>query len=173
MKNRYTGLLLILLVSLFLLAGCDEATPETFVSLNATIQAQQLEIRQLKTQLAEKPTALTLTAAPTMTTTITLTPTEVVYFTPEITLADNTRLRLGPGTNYPILTTLISGTVIRIMERNEEGTWFKAQVVLSGATAWISSEVFEVTFNPDQIKIAENIPTPSAPTQSITRTPTP
>ncbi|NJK81492.1 MAG: SH3 domain-containing protein [Chloroflexaceae bacterium] len=134
----YTGWL----VLLFVLSGCDyiasalPPTPSPFPTL------------------ARLPSVTPVTPSPTWTPAPTRTSTPVVTPTPLLligTVAVGANVRSGPGTEFPIVTSLVSGTTVTLEARIDAG-WYRI-VTPEGVEAWMSEQVLDVP--PD---IVEQIP---------------
>lgn len=99
--------------------------------------------------------------------------------TPIVQMRTDLTVRLGPGTNYPVVETLPNGITLDIIGRSEDGRWY--QVLLpDGSDGWVSSSRSFVSLagNVDDIVVVEapsNTPTntPSnTPTSTPSNTPT-
>jgi serine/threonine-protein kinase len=140
-------------------------------------------------------------SSPTATSTMTATPTDTPTTTPSNTptsTATNTAtpptpivqvrtdltVRLGPGTNYPVVANLPTGITLDIIGVSQDGRWY--QVLLpDGSDGWVSSSRSFVNLagNVNDIAVVDaptntpsftptNTPTPT-PTDTPTFTPSP
>jgi uncharacterized protein YraI len=72
-------------------------------------------------------------------------------------------VRQGPGTNFPIMTTLNRGDVLQLAGyRNAAATWIKV-ILPNGTQGWLSA-VYVITSVPIVNLAVENNPTPVTPT---------
>ena len=83
------------------------------------------------TPLATETSSPTIAAAPTATTPITSTLQSVAQVIPSV----NAYCRQGPGSDYNIVTYLISGTAYNVVGRNSLNTWWLVQVP-GNLTCW-------------------------------------
>lgn len=60
------------------------------------------------------------------------------------TVTSNVNVRSGPGTNYPVVSTVRSGTQVDVQQC--QGSW--CYVVRSGLTGWVSSAYLAASGNP-------------------------
>ena len=98
---------------------------------------------------------------PTPTDIPTATPTPIV---PQVVSSITVNVRAGPGTNYPVISSMAPDEPLVVIGRNEARSWW--QVLLPGGTAgWVADSVVEATAT-GAIAIAEAPPPP-------TPTPTP
>ena len=74
----------------------------------------------------------------------------------------NANLRAGPGTNYPRIGSVKAGDNLKIVGKNQDGSWYK----LSNG-AWIAA--FLVASAASNIPVVKIIPTPPPPPPSNTR----
>ncbi len=68
-----------------------------------------------------------------------LTPTATIStsgFVESSIAASSANLRMGPGTNYPVLTTLSRGSKVRVLRRGEDG-WLKLKSLDDGRIGWM------------------------------------
>lgn len=121
----------------------------------------------------------TLTPSPTLTLTPTLGPT----FTPTVatcdltfTLNKNAHCRKGPGTVYDIMTSFVSGTVLKVLGRSAGelnlDTWFYVEEPTSGGSCWVSTTVGALSGDGACLAIIAAPPTPTPePTATFTKVP--
>jgi len=99
------------------------------------------------------------TATPTLTATASPTPTQVVA-------ATAVNIRLGPGTNYPVIGVLQPGDPQQIVGQNSEESWWQIRQT-DGTTGWVAGAVVEASH-------AGAIPVvPALPPPQPTATPVP
>jgi uncharacterized repeat protein (TIGR01451 family) len=78
-------------------------------------------------------------------------------------------VRQGPGTNHPVIGTVLQGETVTILSRNEFGDWWRA-CCISGTTqdGWMAAQFITPNFDLGQanvlIAIDGAIPTPPPPT---------
>ncbi|MCX6072273.1 MAG: hypothetical protein NTU91_15700 [Chloroflexi bacterium] len=88
--------------------------------------------------------------------------------TPFARVLTDARCRLGPGTNYPILTYLSQGQSFPITGRFERGGWWQLRAADIQLPCWIAEDVVEPTGDLENVPFA--IP-PAAPTVMPTEEP--
>jgi formylglycine-generating enzyme required for sulfatase activity len=93
---------------------------------------------------------LTITVAPSMT------PTSAV---PQIRTTSNMNVRAGPGTNYPVISSLPVGSTANITGRNQAGDWWQVAVG-NDVLGWIYALFVETSGPVEAVAIAQQIPTP-------------
>ena len=54
--------------------------------------------------------------------------------------ASRANLRMGPGTNFPVLSAMTSGTEVRILRSGQDG-WVKLKSVESGRIGWMAGHL--------------------------------
>ncbi|MBI5960740.1 MAG: protein kinase [Chloroflexi bacterium] len=117
----------------------------------------------------------------------TVTPTETLIppptdtpapVTPAVEVRRSIPARSGPGTQYPVVTTLDAGQMLDIVGMSDDGAWY--QVMLPGGTfGWVtvSTTMVNTSGNLDSVPvvvIATDTPVPTATaTATATDTPTP
>jgi uncharacterized repeat protein (TIGR01451 family) len=93
-----------------------------------------------------------------------------------VTAANRLNVREGPGTDFAPVGTVARDETVRILERNEAGTWWRICCV-SGTTTegWVSAQYIRPNFDAAQantlIPVADAAPA-SAPTEAPTLAPT-
>lgn len=76
-------------------------------------------------------------------------------------LTDACNIRTGPSSNvYYIMFTYQKGEEITLFGSNEQRTWF-AFLVPDGRQGWITKECLEYQFDPAQLTVLEDPPTPT------------
>jgi PKD repeat protein len=102
--------------------------------------------------------------APASVPTPTPTPTEIPTPTPgPPTATANTavNVRLGPGTNYPVMGTLLAGQSAGITGVSPDGAWW--QIGFAGGTGWVSSFYVRAQ-NTQNVPVVTPPPLPPTPT---------
>jgi uncharacterized protein YraI len=118
---------------------------------------------------------------------LTPTATQTRLFTPSPTLGspviiepqlrvtlNSANVRSGPGTNYPVIGILREGSVVRVLARNSDSSWYNVELE-EGQTAWLAAAT-AVGVNPsalESVPVAATIPVPPTATPSPTFTPSP
>ena len=69
----------------------------------------------------------------------TITPTPVL---PQVESSVTVNVRAGPGTNYPVVSTMPPGVAVEVGGKNESSTWWQVQGY-DGSTGWVSDSVVE------------------------------
>lgn len=114
---------------------------------------------QASTSTPAAPAAPTRTAPPpTETATVTATATPVV---PAIIVGQTSNLRVGPGTNYRVVSALHAGEVLRILARDPGGSWWQVP------GGWIFAALGTASEAADQAPVAGNIPPAPSPTRTL------
>jgi hypothetical protein len=112
-------------------------------------------------QPAPSATFTPIGAAPQPTATFTLTPTPC---SPTAIANTNANVRSGPGTVYPSVDAITSGTSVSIAGKNDEGTWwYIAYPSASGGHAWIAMSVVTASCVPASVAVIVAPPTPLPP----------
>ncbi len=110
-------------------------------------------------------TVAVATFTPTPTPTPEATPTPAASPTPTpmpyaVAIANgDTNLRQGPGTNYPRVGMLKQGESLKIIGKNQQGTWWQLEGK-DGKPVWIIANRVTVQGPADSIPVAKNIPKP-------------
>ena len=117
------------------------------------------------------PATLTETATPTLTDTPTdIPPTATATETPPIAnLFGYTVCRFGPGTIFPIHTSIREDRTALVRGQLEDGRWYLIEFPESGETCWIFHEIIALEKTTALIPVLTSPPTPTpapAPTQS-------
>lgn len=95
-------------------------------------------------------------------------PTATIPATPALESIRNLTARVGPGSQYPSVTTLPAGERVDIVGISEDGAWF--QVILpDGSLGWVSASPALVDVSSVDLR---NVPLAAAPTNTPTDTPT-
>jgi hypothetical protein len=124
-------------------------------------------------------TVPTDTPAPTDTPVPTDTPTPLPTDTPtpatpkaKIGGDGQVNVRSGPGTAYPEIGQVPTGSELEISGQNAAGDWYQVCCV-NGEPVWVVARLVEVTGDPALIQVADTIPAPPTPTRAPTRPPAP
>jgi hypothetical protein len=113
-----------------------------------------------RTPTPEPTDTTTPTKMPTKTATPTKTPTPTETPTPEVVVKlTSVNVRSGPGTSYPIIGVARQGESLIVLGRNHDGSWFKVELA-DGSEGWIAASVVDFDFDPEDIPVEQNIPTP-------------
>jgi len=84
----------------------------------------------------------------------------------------NVNVRGGPGTNYPIIGSLLTGGALNVVGRNNVSSWFV--VDYNGRQGWVASSVVLLGGPCGSLAFVADPPTPVVPpTEPPTPTPTP
>ncbi len=75
------------------------------------------------------------------------------------TAPPNMNIRRGPGTNYPVATSVPAGTALTILARNPAGDWYQIQLVGQADPVWVYAPLTTAagpvatlpTLSPDQL----------------------
>jgi hypothetical protein len=119
-----------------------------------------------------------LTPTPTQTRLLmpspTLNPTGTAEPQLRITL-NSANVRSGPGTNYPMISVLRANAIVRVLGRNNDGSWYNIELE-EGQTGWLAAST-SIGVNPaalEAVPVAATIPVPqtAAPSPTSTLTPT-
>lgn len=76
---------------------------------------------------------------------------------PSVSASQVLNLRGGPGTNFPVVGQLSSGTNYRILGKNEVGDWWQIETG-NGASAWVIGELVNAAGDTQSIAVAADIP---------------
>ena len=124
-------------------------------------------------------TVPTDTPVPTNTPVPTDTPTPIPTDTPtpaapkaKIGGEGQVNVRSGPGTTYPEIGQVATGSELELIAKNAAGDWYQICCV-DGEPAWVVARLVEVTGDANLVQVAANIPAPPAPTAVPTRPPAP
>ncbi|MEZ4870303.1 MAG: SH3 domain-containing protein [Caldilineaceae bacterium] len=107
----------------------------------------------------------------------TATPTPASTPTPEpLTAVVNVarlNVRQGPGTEFTVIGTVVSGEILRVISRNPNGDWWYICCVSnSTAQGWVSAQFVTANFDLGQantlIPVADTLPEPPPPTATPT-----
>jgi hypothetical protein len=173
-----------LLWAIFLASGCKTTSPSTQVTQNENHQNTSNATSATSLPLSPStitptntatmiPATLTFTAVPSLTNTSTdlpPTPTATATETPPLAnLFGYTVCRFGPGTIFPVHTSIGEDGTAFVRGRLEDDQWYLIEFPESGETCWIFHEIIEIGKTAAQIPILTPppLPTPApVPTQS-------
>lgn len=144
-KLKSIGVILI-----FVMLGCNmlggAPEPSDSVIQTAAAQTLQLILTPSITGTAEQlqsPTANTPAATATQTETVTRTPT---YSVPMLTVREQTNCRTGPGQDYEVIFTYLSGKKLEIVGRYDpDNYWLVKSAESPTGSCWLWGEYVEVT----------------------------
>ncbi len=130
--NKRTFLLSAALIAVWMLGACAPAVPTADPAMQSTISALNAQLTQSAAELDALVAALSATPEATNTPAVTNTPrptqTPQATNTPLngllLTFDATTNCRIGPGTNYPIETSVEAGTQLQALGRSEDGEFF-------------------------------------------------
>jgi hypothetical protein len=123
--------------------------------------------------LSGEPTEALLVPSPTFTPTVTPTITPSPSPTPEltatptvdgavITLTQNANCRIGPSTQFKVVTSVLSGDTLPIIGTNQDKTWVYVKLPIN-AFCWISTVSGTLSGSPEQLPVLAE-PTQGLPT---------
>lgn len=81
--------------------------------------------------------------------------------------SDTLNVRLGPGTDYPIVGQLLVGNQVAVLGRNEAGDWLVVCCVADGKPGWVAARLVRTEAD------VATLPVGLAPTLAPTATPMP
>ena len=84
-------------------------------------------------------------------------------------ISSTVNVRMGPGTNYPVITKLNPGTKISVRGRDIENRWL---VLIPPPSGWVSRDYVSLTGDTGGLPVIDAPPTP-VPTPTIAPSPTP
>lgn len=200
MNLRVRTLALTLLFALALAACTGAPTPEVVSFIPTVTEGAKVPTRQPTNTLTPTVATPTPTDTPTNTATATdtptntasptatHTPTNTATATPATPVAQALRalsVRLGPGSNYPIVASLDADQMLAIRGISEDGSWYQIELA-DGSLGWVTSapaivttfgdlRVVEVAFAPTETPTHTPTATATAtntPTATLTHTPT-
>lgn len=129
-----------------------------------TTEEPETESPDLEEPTAAPTVASVLTEAPT------LAPPRLVVSSPLV------NVRAGPGTEYPILTTIERGEEFDIVGRNDASSWWRF-CCINNEPAWIIDELVETDGAIDGVPVSDAVaqvpPTATSPPAAVAPPPTP
>lgn len=90
---------------------------------------------------------------------------------PQVVSAVTVNVRSGPGTDYPVISSLPPGVPVGIVGRNQDASWWQIQGP-DGNTGWVADSVVEATFT-ENVPVMAALPPPQPPTTVPTTPPQP
>jgi hypothetical protein len=102
---------------------------------------------------------------PTSTPTVTETPV-----IPRVISSITVNVRSGPGTNYPVIGSLLPDSPLPVTGRNEQGTWWQVQES-TGSPGWVAGSVVEAT-GVEDVPFVQAPPPPEPTSTPVPPTPT-
>lgn len=115
---------------------------------------------------APEATATQLVNATTANTATATTTSETAVFPSKLRItANSVNIRSGPGTAYPVVTTLPQGSEVTLIARDNQADWYNVELA-DGQRGWVAASVVEPVGEGDltAVPIAQTIPAPPAPT---------
>ncbi|MCP4417124.1 MAG: SH3 domain-containing protein [Chloroflexi bacterium] len=94
--------------------------------------------------------------------------------TPQLRVVlSSVNVRSGPGTNYPPISALLKDSVVNVIAKNKNGSWFLIELP-GGSQGWIAGSVTDPVVAADmaKVQVATNIPAPPSSTPTLTATAT-
>lgn len=160
MRGKRISELLLVALAFFSLFGCSA------LGLGSP---QSIQIRATATPTTRPP----FTPRPSDTPWPTFTPVPTaVPVTPGIltgVISATVNVRLGPGTNYPVVTKLSKGTRISVRGRNLESRWL---LLVPPPSGWMIKDFVALTGDVNTLPVIDAPPTPM-PTPTFAPSPTP
>lgn len=130
---------------------------------------QPIQIRATATATERPP----FTPRPSDTPWPTFTPVPtIVPVTPGVltaVISSTVNIRLGPGTNYPVVTKLNKGTQISVRGRDVENHWF---LLIPAPSGWVNRDFVTLNGDASSLPLMDAPPTP-VPTPTLAPSPTP
>lgn len=114
----------------------------------------------------------TATAVPPTATPLPPSPTPTPIPSPYVVAKTAANVRYGPGTSYPVLGTLKTGTQMPITGRNQASDWWQV-CCFGGKKGWVAASVVEAGGMLQGVQVATDIPPSPTPTPKATPTPVP
>lgn len=182
MFHRHPLSVFVLAVLLLLPAACGPSEADVAATIELALAATQTAAvtnTPLPTATDTATPTPTDTATPTATATPTNTPTPTVTRTPTktpiptatstpagplVSLKQGARLREGPGLDHQSISTVRSGQQVSVIERIDDGTWYKVQRLDVREAGWVSADLLNLTniAAVSQLPVATPSPTPTA-----------
>jgi hypothetical protein len=88
-----------------------------------------------------------------------------------VVIAPALNVRTGPSTAYPVITTVVAGTVLEVLGRNEFNTWIAVRLD-DGTEGWVTRSLTDYAVLAAVVITPEPLPSPT-PIPGVTATPTP
>ena len=93
--------------------------------------------------------------------------------TPQLRVNLNANVRKGPGTNYPVISSLSKDSVVNVVAKTQNETWYIVELP-GGSKGWIANSVTDPVNAADmaKVQVAATIPSPPTSTPMPTATAT-
>ena len=93
--------------------------------------------------------------------------------TPQLRVNLNANVRKGPGTNYPVVSSLSKDSVVNVVAKTQNDTWYIVELP-GGSKGWIANSVTDPVNAADmaKVQVAATIPAPPTSTPTATATAT-
>ncbi len=140
-------------------------TPSPTATVLVLIKATEAPTPEPTSTSTPTPTATPIDL-PTATPTATPTP-----LSPQVVSSITVNIRAGPGTNYPVIGSLLAANPLLVIGRNEPGTWWQVQQP-DGPAGWVAASVVEAR-NVEGIPLASVPPPPEPTVTPVPPTPVP
>jgi uncharacterized protein YraI len=133
------------------------------------VSAQYVQINGQGTAAVDNAadTAVTETAANRASATTTNTPPANPATPTAIVQPATMNVRGGPGTNYPIVTSLPAGTALPILAFNADGQWYQVQVSGQNAPGWVFASLTTASGPLDSLPRLSADQVPAPPTAPV------
>ena len=152
MKSNFPSLAGMVLI--FTLLACnmpfEQFPPPDEVQTAAALTLQAILTPSI-TSTASTPEVITVTSSPRVTQTVTsvgspTTSTTPTYSVPMLTVRESTNCRTGPGEEYEVLFTYLTGKELEIVGRYDAGNfWLVKSNESPTGTCWLFGEFVDVT----------------------------
>jgi serine/threonine-protein kinase len=116
----------------------------------------------IPTNVAGQNTAIVALSSITPTHTTTPMATATSQFQTVTVTSASANLRGGPGTNYRIVGSVVSGTVLTVIARTTDSQWYLIEYGDDNERAWISAIVATLSGENSTVSVAATIPAPPA-----------
>jgi uncharacterized protein YraI len=156
----------LLVFSMLMIASCSQINPSTTGEVVLSATATPTQIQQEPTS-SVAPTYIPVKQAPSQPTAIPTVTAEDKVALGEVAV-DALNLRIGPGTNHPVLRILNKGQELEIYGRNENHDWLLIELP-SGTQGWVAAEFVETGTDISALPLREAYGGPYAvqPEQSV------
>jgi len=91
--------------------------------------------------------------------------------TPQLRVNLNANVRKGPGTNYAVISSLSKDSVVNVVAKTQNDTWYIVELP-GGSKGWIANSVTDPVNAADMAKVQVAATIPSPPTSTPTATAT-
>ena len=89
--------------------------------------------------------------------------------TPQLRVSQNANVRNGPGTNYRVISTLAKDSVITVLAKTQNDSWYLIELP-GGSKGWIANSVTDPVNAADMTKVQVAATIPAPPTSTPTAT---